>query len=415
MTTLTKRMSEDLTDYLQQAGVRVRYLHSDIDAIERVEILRGLRLGDFDVLVGINLLREGLDLPEVSLVAILDADQEGFLRSDRSLIQTVRPRGPESQRAGRPLRRPDHRIDAAGARRDGPPPQAPAGLQRGPRHHARLRSSSRSRRRGLSTRVADARMERAPARKRRLPPARRTCTIRPSAPPTSWRSSGRCARRRPTWSSSSPPCCATRSTICARRARRMSAGPGPGCASARDRGARRGRAARARPAARGVASPVARWSGSKARSVPGKTTFARALLAARGAALPGHQSDLQPGPSSRRTARRGLSCGLLSPEAIPKRQPTSTGRACSARDLLLVEWPERGGAWVPPPVARGLARLRWRIRTGAPPDRRGRVTVRVAIDATSDRLSIALGSRGWRAGVRGACREPAGTRARCCP
>ncbi len=89
VTTLTKRMSEDLTDYLQQAGVRVRYLHSDIDAIERIEILRGLRLGDFDVLVGINLLREGLDLPEVSLVAILDADQEGFLRSDRSLIQTV--------------------------------------------------------------------------------------------------------------------------------------------------------------------------------------------------------------------------------------------------------------------------------------------------------------------------------------
>src|SRR5215203_4240707 len=89
VTTLTKRMSEDLTDYLQQAGVRVRYLHSDIDAIERMEILRGLRLGDFDVLVGINLLREGLDLPEVSLVAILDADQEGFLRSDRSLIQTV--------------------------------------------------------------------------------------------------------------------------------------------------------------------------------------------------------------------------------------------------------------------------------------------------------------------------------------
>ncbi len=82
-------MAEDLTDYLQQAGVRVRYLHSDIDAIERMEILRGLRLGDFDVLVGINLLREGLDLPEVSLVAILDADHEGFLRSDRSLIQTV--------------------------------------------------------------------------------------------------------------------------------------------------------------------------------------------------------------------------------------------------------------------------------------------------------------------------------------
>ena len=89
VTTLTKRMAEDLTDYLQQMGVRVRYMHSDIDAIERMEIVRGLRLGEFDVLVGINLLREGLDMPEVSLVAILDADQEGFLRSERSLIQTV--------------------------------------------------------------------------------------------------------------------------------------------------------------------------------------------------------------------------------------------------------------------------------------------------------------------------------------
>ncbi|MBI1723640.1 MAG: UvrB/UvrC motif-containing protein, partial [Gemmatimonadetes bacterium] len=89
VTTLTKRMAEDLTDYLSQVGVRVRYMHSDIDAIERMDIIRGLRLGEFDVLVGINLLREGLDLPEVSLVAVLDADQEGFLRSRTSLIQTV--------------------------------------------------------------------------------------------------------------------------------------------------------------------------------------------------------------------------------------------------------------------------------------------------------------------------------------
>ncbi len=89
ITTLTKRMSEDLTEYLNEHGVRVRYLHSDIDTVERVEIIRGLRKGDFDVLVGINLLREGLDIPEVSLVAILDADKEGFLRSERSLIQTV--------------------------------------------------------------------------------------------------------------------------------------------------------------------------------------------------------------------------------------------------------------------------------------------------------------------------------------
>jgi excinuclease ABC subunit B len=89
VTVLTKRMAEDLTDFLRDAGVRVRYLHSDIDTVERVEIIRDLRLGEFDVLVGINLLREGLDIPEASLVAIFDADKEGFLRSERSLIQTM--------------------------------------------------------------------------------------------------------------------------------------------------------------------------------------------------------------------------------------------------------------------------------------------------------------------------------------
>ncbi|HEY6335773.1 MAG TPA: helicase-related protein, partial [Alphaproteobacteria bacterium] len=89
ITTLTKRMAEDLTDYLSEHDVRVRYLHADIETVERVEIIRDLRLGKFDALVGINLLREGLDMPEVSLVAILDADKEGFLRSDNSLIQTI--------------------------------------------------------------------------------------------------------------------------------------------------------------------------------------------------------------------------------------------------------------------------------------------------------------------------------------
>ncbi|MBM4159551.1 MAG: excinuclease ABC subunit UvrB [Ignavibacteria bacterium] len=89
VTTLTKRMAEDLTEYLLDIGIKVRYIHSEVDALERVEILRDLRLGDFDVLIGVNLLREGLDLPEVSLVAIIDADKEGFLRSDRSLIQTA--------------------------------------------------------------------------------------------------------------------------------------------------------------------------------------------------------------------------------------------------------------------------------------------------------------------------------------
>jgi len=89
VTTLTKRMAEDLTDYYRELGIKVRYMHSDIDSLERLEIIRGLRLGEFDVLIGINLLREGLDLPEVSLVSILDADKEGFLRSERSLIQTI--------------------------------------------------------------------------------------------------------------------------------------------------------------------------------------------------------------------------------------------------------------------------------------------------------------------------------------
>ena len=89
MTTLTKKMAEDLTEYLKSLDIKVNYMHSDTKALERMEIIRNLRLGEFDVLVGINLLREGLDIPEVSLVAILDADKEGFLRSERSLIQTI--------------------------------------------------------------------------------------------------------------------------------------------------------------------------------------------------------------------------------------------------------------------------------------------------------------------------------------
>lgn len=89
ITTLTKRMAEDLTDFMKDHGMKVTYLHSDIDTIERVEILRDLRLGKYDVLVGINLLREGLDLPEVALIAIMDADKEGFLRSETSLVQTI--------------------------------------------------------------------------------------------------------------------------------------------------------------------------------------------------------------------------------------------------------------------------------------------------------------------------------------
>ena len=122
VTTLTKRMSEDLTDYLSDHGVLVRYLHSDIDTVERVEIIRDLRAGVFDVLVGINLLREGLDIPEVSLVAILDADKEGFLRSARSLIQTIgrtarNAEGKAILYAGSITRSMQQAIDETGRRR----------------------------------------------------------------------------------------------------------------------------------------------------------------------------------------------------------------------------------------------------------------------------------------------------------
>ncbi len=137
VTTLTKRMAEELTDYLAEHGVKVRYLHSEIETVERVEIIRDLRLGEFDVLVGINLLREGLDLPEVSLVAILDADKEGFLRSERSLIQTIGRAARHINGTAILYADRDDRLDAARHRRDRPPAQQADRLQHGARHHAR--------------------------------------------------------------------------------------------------------------------------------------------------------------------------------------------------------------------------------------------------------------------------------------
>ena len=136
ITTLTKRMAEDLTEYMHEAGVRVRYIHSDVETLERIEIIRDLRLGAFDVLIGINLLREGLDIPECALVAILDADKEGYLRSQTSLIQTI----------GRAARNIDGRVilyadvmtqslKAALAETDRRR-EKQRGLQRRPRHHA---------------------------------------------------------------------------------------------------------------------------------------------------------------------------------------------------------------------------------------------------------------------------------------
>ena len=136
VTVLTKRMAEDLTEYLHEHGVRVRYMHSDVETLERIEIIRDLRLGAFDVLVGINLLREGLDIPECALVAILDADKEGFLRSETSLIQTI---GRAARNVdGRVILYADHvtgSMERAMAETGAPPREADR-LQRRARHHA---------------------------------------------------------------------------------------------------------------------------------------------------------------------------------------------------------------------------------------------------------------------------------------
>ena len=142
VTTLTKRMAEDLTEYYHELGVRVRYLHSDVDTLERIEILRDLRKGVFDVLVGINLLREGLDLPEVSLVAILDADKEGLPALGGRADPDHRPRRPPRARHGDPLRRHDDRLDAARASTR-PTGAAPSRRPTTPSTASRRRRSSR--------------------------------------------------------------------------------------------------------------------------------------------------------------------------------------------------------------------------------------------------------------------------------
>ena len=158
VTTLTKKMAEDLTDYLLESGIRVRYLHADIDTVERIEILRDLRLGEFDVLVGINLLREGLDLPEVSLVAILDADKEGYLRSQTSSDPDDRTCGQERRGPGDHVRRRGDGFDAACDHRDPASPADPDGIQRGTRHRPDVASGRRSA--TSSSRGSDARGDR---------------------------------------------------------------------------------------------------------------------------------------------------------------------------------------------------------------------------------------------------------------
>ena len=214
VTTLTKRMAENLTEYLAEHGVSVRYLHSDIETVERVEIIRDLRLGKFDVLVGINLLREGLDMPEVSLVAILDADKEGFLRSAGSLIQTIgraarNVRGKAILYADRITGSMQRAIDETDRRR------AQAGrVQRRARHHAAARS--------VATVIdvmegARAEPERAAGRGKAAQGRRGGGRLRRAGAGAArgedqGSSSSRCTSTRATWSSRRPRRCATRSS-----------------------------------------------------------------------------------------------------------------------------------------------------------------------------------------------------------
>ena len=205
VTTLTKRMAEDLTEFMHEAGLRVRYMHSDVETLERIELIRDLRLGVYDVLVGINLLREGLDIPECGLVCILDADKEGFLRSRNLADPDHRPRRAQRRRPRDPLCRPHHRQHGTRDGRDRPPPREAARVQRRARHHARQRSSAASRtssphtasRDGVLVEIGD--------------PTSATTSSATTCAATSRTSKSACAPPPPTSSSRKPAGCATRS------------------------------------------------------------------------------------------------------------------------------------------------------------------------------------------------------------
>ena len=205
-------MSEDLTDYLLEMGFKVRYLHSEIDTLERIQIIRDLRLGEYDVLVGVNLLREGLDLPEVSLVAILDADKEGFLRGETSLIQTIGRAARNVE--GKVIMYADKETDAMRAALvgDRPPPRDPARLQRGARHHRGDDRQGHLRHRGVPAGRVQGAAQAAPRAQAAREPRR--CP-RPSSSRRSSSSRRRCSPPPRTCASSTPPACATRSASCA--------------------------------------------------------------------------------------------------------------------------------------------------------------------------------------------------------
>ena len=210
VTTLTKKMAEDLTDYLLESGVKARYLHSEIDTLERIQIIRELRLGEYDVLVGVNLLREGLDLPEVSLVAILDADKEGFLRGKTALIQTIgraarNTNGKVLMYADKLTEAIKGALDETDRRRDDA-----ARLQRGARDHAGDDRQGRVRHRRVPlARVADGAGPPPPR------PARSRAWTAASSRSSRSRSRRRCSPPPRSSASSTPRSCATRSRSCA--------------------------------------------------------------------------------------------------------------------------------------------------------------------------------------------------------